>query len=410
MTPPSGQTISVNSSNRPQPPRVINFNNVVNRRGTGSLKYDSAAEHGYPETVLPLWVADMDFPTAPPILDALQERVDHGIFGYAEPPDDYHQSIVDWWRSYHQYNIQKDWILDSPGVMFSVNTAIRAFTKPGDAIMVQTPVYYPFYNAVRNNNRRLVTCPLVYSDREYTINFEAFQSMVEKENVKLFLLCSPHNPVGRVWVPLELERMGNICLRHGVVVVSDEIHCDITAPNHKHSVFAGINPRLEQIAVTLTSPSKTFNLSGLQISHVFIANKELRNIYSLETKALGYVEPNAMGIVATRAAYEKGREWLDRLRIYINANDTFVRDFLKQYIPGVYPIERQGTYLLWMDCWGTGFTVNELNRRLIDRGQLWIYDGSAFGSDGEGFQRLNLACPRDTLSEAMMRFAVALSR
>jgi cystathionine beta-lyase len=388
----------------------MNFDQVVNRRGSDSVKYDSSAKRGYPETVLPLWVADMDFPAAPPILDALQARLNHSVFGYAAPSDSYYEAVANWWRDRHGYDIRREWILDSPGVVFSLSVAVKAFTRPGDSVMVQTPVYYPFFHMVKLNGRKLVSCPLDYGNNRYSINFDAFQEAIVKEDVKLFILCSPHNPVGRVWTPLELEKLGNICHRNNVVVVSDEIHCDITAPNYKHRVFASISRSLEQITVTLASPSKTFNLSGLQVSHVFIANRDLRKAWADEKKASGYEEPNAMGIAACQAAYERGGEWLDRLNVYLNGNDAYVREFLKQYVAGVSVIERQGTYLLWMDCWGSGFTYEEMNRRLLDRGKLWLYDGSAFGPEGEGFYRLNLACPRETLSDAMMRFSVAFSR
>ncbi|MCL2167158.1 MAG: pyridoxal phosphate-dependent aminotransferase [Clostridiales bacterium] len=408
----SGQRLNITGSTNAYQPktRVNDFNTVVERHNTGSLKYDSAVHHGYDETVLPLWVADMDFPTAPAILDALERRVDHGIFGYSEPSEGYYQSIVDWWKANHNYSLDKEWILDSPGVVFSIATAIRAFTKPGDSILIQTPVYYPFYDMIKLNNRKLVTCPLVYSDRKYSIDFDAFSQTIEQENVQLFILCNPHNPVGRVWSPYELEKLGLICVRHNIPIISDEIHCDITAPNFKHTVFAGLSPQLEQYTVTLTSPSKTFNLSGLQISHAFIANKDLRKLWEYEKSSTGYNEPGVLGMVACQTAYEQCRDWLTKLRIYINANELFALDYLKQYVPGVYAIERQGTYLLWLDFWGTGMTPETIKYRLVERGKLWLYDGSAFGEEGEGFQRLNLACPRETLTEALTRLAVALSR
>jgi len=415
---PRGRTISM--SGPPQQPQqqsqpssqpqtrqgaAVDFDAVVDRRHTGSAKYDSAVRRGYPEDVLPLWVADMDFPAAPPILEALRARLDHGVFGYVEPWEEYYQSIIGWWQAHHGYLVQKEWILESPSVVFSLNTAIRAFTRPGDGVIIQTPVYGPFFSSVRLNGRKLITNPLLYSTKEYAINFEDFQQKIEEEKVKLFILCSPHNPTGRVWTSMELQRLGNICRKNGVVVVSDEIHCDITAPGFTHRVFAGLSPELEQIAVTLTSPSKTFNLSGLQISHVFIANEELRQAWINEKNASGYDEPNAMGLTACQAAYEKGRPWLDQLLKYIDENEAYVKDFLKQYIRGVYPVQRQGTYLLWLDCWACGFSSKEFNQRLIEKGKLWIYDGGAFGEDGEGFQRINLACPRETLSDALMRMS-----
>ena len=407
----SGLTISVTGTyTQMQNPRIIDFDQVINRRGTGSVKYDSAQERGFPEAALPLWVADMDFPAAPPILDALQERLNHGIFGYTEPQDGYHQAIIDWWREQHNYVVQRQWIMDSPGVIASMCAAVRAFTKPGDSVMVQSPVYAPFYNAVNYNDRKLVLCPLDYAEREYNIDFEAFRQAIETNEVKLFLLCSPHNPVGRVWTKLELEKIGTICLQNGVTIVSDEIHCDFAAPDHHHYVFAGLNRRFEQITVTLASPTKSFNLSGLQVSHVFIANDELRRAWIREARSMGMATPNIMGLIAGQAAYTEGLDWLGRLRAYVNGNDAFIREFLKQYLPSIHVVDRQGTYLLWLDCWGTGFTHAEMNTRLADRGKLWLYDGKEFGEDGEGFQRLNLAAPREILAEAMMRLSVAFSR
>lgn len=402
---PRGRTLNLTGTAGPQQSQSAAFDEIINRRDTGSLKYDSAESRGYPKEVLPLWVADMDFPAAAPILEALKERADHGIFGYTWPWEEYYQSIIDWWRNWHGYTLQKEWILESPGVVFSMSTAIRAFTNPGDGIIIQTPVYPPFYSMIQTNNRRVVTNPLVYSNKEYSIDFEDFQQKIDREHVKMFILCSPHNPVGRVWTSLELQRLGNICQRKGVIVVSDEIHCDITIPGFTHRVFAGLTPSLEQITVTLTSPSKTFNLSGLQISHVFIANENLRQAWLNEKKASGYEEPNVMGMAACQAAYEKGRPWLDQLLLYINENEAYVEEYLRQYIHGIYPVQRQGTYLMWLDCWACGFSSQEFNRRLIDKGKLWLNDGSEFGTEGMGFQRMNIACPRETLTDAMMRLS-----
>jgi cystathionine beta-lyase len=260
---------------------------------------------------------------------------------------------------------------------------------------------------VTQNGRKLVTCPLVYEDRKYSIDFQAFQETIAKENIKMFILCSPHNPVGRVWTPLELQRMGKICEQAGVIVVSDEIHCEFIAPGFSHNVFAGLDPTLEKITVTLVSPSKTFNLSGLQISHVFIEDEGMRHAWLEEKKATGYGEPGTMGLAAAQAAYEGGRQWLDQLLGYINKNEAYVLKYLQQYINTISPVQRQGTYLLWLDCQGSPYGYEGLNKRLIDKGRLWLSNGATFGIDGEGFQRLNLACPMETLTEAMLRMAVA---
>jgi cystathionine beta-lyase len=409
MPRPPERTFTGGGAGFQQDPRMFSFDQIVDRRNTGCLKYDTAVKRGYPADVLPFWVADMDFPTAPPILEALQARTDHGIFGYTAPQDGYYKTIQDWWRTNYGYNLQKDWILDSPGVVFSLCTAIKAFSEPGDSILIQTPVYYPFFSSILQNGRKLVSSPLIYQDKKYAIDFEDFEERIKAHKVKMFILCSPHNPVGRVWTLLELQRLGQICQRNGVVVVADEVHCDFMAPGFKHYVFAGLQRTLEQITVTLAAPSKTFNLAGLQISHVFIADEKMRQAWLDQKNATGYSEPNAMGVAACQAAYEKGRPWLDSLLRYINDNDAFVQAFLKQYLPAIYPVSRQGTYLLWLDCRGVRFSHEELCRQLVEKGKLWLYDGSKFGQEGKGFQRLNLACPRAVLSDAMMRLAAVLS-
>jgi cystathionine beta-lyase len=387
---------------------AYDFDEVIERRGTGCVKFDGAVSFGYPASVLPLWVADMDFPAAPPILEALHERARHGVFGYNLPSDSYYEAIVGWWRDSHGYSLKKEWILHSPSVVYSLGATIRALTNPGDSIIIQTPVYHPFYDMIQRNGRRLATNPLVYKDREYAVDFEAFQEAIVRENVKMFILCSPHNPVGRVWRPDELAQMGDICYRCGVIVVSDEIHCDLIARGYKHTMFAGLSDRLDQITVTLTSPSKTFNLSGLQVSHVFIANDEMRQAWMNEKKASGYEDPNAMGLAACQAAYEKGRPWLDQLLLYIDENERYAKDYLSKHFDDVAAVRREGTYLLWLDCHATPYRAEGLHKRLIEKGCLWLNDGAEFGKEGEGFLRLNLACPRKTLADAMQRFAAAL--
>jgi len=390
--------------------RPGDFNALYNRRKTGSLKYDSAVRHGHAELALPLWLADMDFQTAPPVLEAMQARVRHGIFGYGEPLEDYYEAVMTWWRTYHRYTVEREWILESPGAMFSIGLAIKAFTRPGDGVMIQTPAHAPFFSVIEHNKRKPVLNPLLYERQGYSIDFDDFRDKIQSEKVKLFILCSPHSPTGRVWTLQELQQMGNICQRNGVVIVSDEVWCDMVAHGFTHRVLAGINPTLNQYTVTLTSPCKTFNLSGLQLSHAFIANDKLRKAWVEQKKASGYDAPSILGMTACQAAYERGRPWLDSLHAYINENDSFVRQSLKQYTNGITVTPRQATYMLWLNCAGVGFGKDELSWRMHDKGMLWLLDGQTCGAEGNGFLQLNIACPRDILQDAMLRMAVVLRR
>lgn len=385
------------------------FDKITDRRGTNSLKYDFAKERGKPEDVLPLWVADMDFPAPPSVLEKLEGAVHHGIFGYSEGKEPYFAAVQSWFRRNFQWEVQRRWLVKTPGVVFAVATAIRAFTEPGDGVMIQQPVYYPFSEAILNNGRKLINSPLRLTDGHYEMDFEDMEAKFRTGQVKLFILCSPHNPVGRVWTEDELRRVGQLCLRYGVLVVSDEIHCDFTYPGFRHHVLATLSPEIADITVTCTAPSKTFNLAGLQTSNIFISSDTLRHAFREELAAAGYSQLNQLGLVACQAAYEGGQEWLDGLRSYLNGNLAYVRSYLKEKIPQVHLIEPEGTYLIWLDFRDLGLTEELREELIVSKAHLWLDSGAMFGPDGEGFERINIACPRATLQEALSRLESAIS-
>ncbi len=393
---------------------TYNFDKIINRKGTNCLKYDYAVERGKPADVLPLWVADMDFTVSEEITKSLHAAVDHGIYGYTQPKDAYYNAITNWMEKNHNWKTKREWIMKTPGVVFALGAAVKAFTKPGDAVLIQNPVYYPFTNIIRDNDRRVIDNTLVYEKRvtegksQYSIDYEDFERKIVQENIKLFILCNPHNPVGRVWNREELQYLGEICLRHHVIVVSDEIHNDFVYPGFEHTVFANVDPRFTEFTVTCTAPSKTFNLAGLQISNIFISNETLREAFQKEIDKTGYDEPNALGAVACEAAYRGGQEWLDQLRAYLLENLNFLRAYLQEKIPQIHLVEPEGTYLVWLDCSELGISGKELDQFIVEKAGLWLDGGAMFGPSGADFQRVNIACPRATLELALDKLKAAV--
>ena len=385
----------------------INFDEIIDRRNTSCLKHDFAVERGYPADILPFWVADMDFRAPAPVIDALKARAEHGIFGYTQVKDDYFAVLQNWFRTRHDWTVERRELILTPGVVFAIATAIRAFTIKGDAVLIQQPVYYPFANMIRQNERVIVDNPLRLIEGRYEIDFADFEQKIIEHRVKLFILCSPHNPVGRVWTRAELEQIAAVCLRHNVIVVADEIHEEFVRPGFRHIPFASLSEEAAAITVTCTSPSKTFNLAGLQISNIFIRNTQLRRRFKEELGRTGYDEPNTLGLTGAKAAYEHGAEWLTQLLAYIEENHARTKSFLAAHLPKVQIIEPEGTYLLWLDFRAYGLSDEALNEKIIREAHLWLDDGPIFGAGGSGFQRINIACPWATLETGLQNLAKA---
>lgn len=383
--------------------RNLDFDRIIDRKNTRCLKYDFAVKRGMPEDVLPLWVADMDFETSSYIEDALTERVKEGIFGYSDVQTPYFEIIRDWMIRHHDWEPQEKWLIKTPGVVFALAMAVKAYTDPGDKVLLQQPVYYPFSEVITDNGREVVSNDLVLTvDGTYKIDFADFEQKIIANGIKLFLLCSPHNPVGRVWTKEELEKIGDICVKNGVTVVSDEIHNDFIWEG-THTVFAGIKKEFADISVTCTSPSKTFNLASMLISNIFIPNQILRRKFCKEMDRAGISQLSVLGLVATEAAYAHGDEWYAAMKNYVRDNIAFARAYVEENLPGVRMIDTQGTYLIWLDFRQTGLTVEQLDHKIIYEAGLWLDSGKIFGKTGEGFERINVACPRAVLQEALDR-------
>lgn len=388
--------------------RNLDFDRVIERRNTRSLKYDFAAERGMSEDILPMWVADMDFKTSSYIEEALAERVREGVFGYSEVKTPYFEIVRDWMVRRHGWQPQEEWLVKTPGVVTALAMAVKAYTEPGDAVLIQLPVYYPFAEVIEDNGRRVVSNTLYRGeDNRYHMDFVDFEQKIVQNRVKLFLLCNPHNPVGRVWTAEELVRLGDLCMKHGVTVVSDEIHEDFVFQG-KHQVFAGLKKEYEERCIVCTSPSKTFNLATMVLSNIFIPNRDLRKRFRKQLDAAGISQLGVMGLIACETAYSKGEEWYLAMHAYVRDNIAYVRNYVEQNLPGVRMTEHEGTYLVWLDFSGTGLSETELEDLIVNRAKLWLDGGTMFGECGKGFQRINVACPRGILKEAMKRLEGAL--
>ncbi|MBO6113609.1 MAG: pyridoxal phosphate-dependent aminotransferase [Lachnospiraceae bacterium] len=386
------------------PERNLDFDKVYNRRNTKSLKYDFAKIRNKPEDVLPLWVADMDFKTSSYVEDALAELARHGIFGYSEVEKPYFEAIKGWMEKHHNWEPEEDWLIKTPGIVFALAMAVKAYTSEGDGVLIMTPVYYPFFEVIEDNKRRVISNELIMgNDKRYHIDFEDFEDKIIRENIKLFLLCNPHNPGARVWTKEELTRLGDICIKHDVIVVSDEIHQDFVFDEAKHIVFADIKKKFQSITITCTSPTKTFNLAGTQVSNIFIADKKLRYAFKKQVDAAGYSQCNVMGLVAGEAAYLYGEEWFEAVKAYIWENIKFIQTYVDNNLKGVTMTKQEGTYLVWLDFNKTDIPPEEVDRRILYEAKLWLDSGAIFGKAGEGYQRINAACPRNILEDALDR-------
>lgn len=373
------------------------FDKTIDRRATNSYKWDSA-----PEGVLPMWVADMDFRTAPAIIDALQKRVAHGIFGYTRVPDAYYDAVTSWFSRRHGWDIDREWIIYTSGVVPAVSAVIKALTVPGDKVIVQTPVYNCFFSSIRNNGCEIVSNPLRRTADTYEMDFDALERCAADPRAKVMLLCNPHNPAGRVWTPDELTRLGNICLRNGVTVVADEIHCELVYQGFKYTPFASLSDAFLHRSVTCLSPSKAFNIAGLQIANIVAFDNDLRSRIDKAININEVCDVNPFGVAATIAAYNEGEEWLNQLVDYLHGNYEAMAEFCRRELPE-FPITRlEGTYLVWMDCSSLGMPSDALEHALLDDARLWLNAGTMYGA--EGYMRWNIACPRSVMLDGLNRF------
>ena len=383
--------------------RNLNFDEIIERKGTDCLKYDFAKRRGLPEDVLPLWIADMDFRTSSYVEDALIDRTKHGIFGYSEVQEDYFRAVAGWMNRHHNWNVEPGWLIKTPGVVFALAMAVKAYTEVGDCVLIQQPVYYPFSEVIEDNERVIVSNDLYLgTDNRYHIDFEDFEKKIVEHHIKLFLLCNPHNPSGRVFTKEELTKLGDICLKHGVIVVSDEIHNDFVFKG-EHTVFASVKKEYEDISIICTSPSKTFNLASMLISNIFIPNKKLKSKFRHEVDAAGISQLGVLGLEAAKAAYEKGDEWYEKMMAYVRENIEYVKKYVEEHMPGVKVIDGEGTYLVWLNFRATGIEAEELDHRIIYDAKLWLDSGKIFGKTGLGFQRINVATPRKIVTECLER-------
>lgn len=379
-----------------------NFDEIVSRRHTCSYKWDSAPSDE--KEVLPLWVADMDFRTAPVIVEALERRVRHGIFGYVRVPDAYYESVARWFVRRHGWKMETDWIIYTSGVVPAISAAIKALTVPGDGVVVQTPVYNCFFSSIRNNGCRVVPNPLIYENRTYRIDFEDLDRKTADPGVRLLLLCNPHNPAGRVWTREELVRIGEICQKNGVRVIADEIHCELVFPGHEYVPFASTGENQLRNSVTCVSPSKAFNLAGLQIASIISCDRTVRERIDRAININEVCDVNPFGVEATIAAYEGGEDWLLQLLDYLKGNYDLLCDFFKTYLPQIPVTSLEGTYLVWTDCRAFHLPSDVLQTLLLEETGLWLNSGTLYGAEGEGFLRWNIACPRVVLHDALTRF------
>lgn len=381
-----------------------NFDEIIPRRGTNSYKWDSAGD----ADILPMWVADMDFRTAPPVVEALRKRAEHGIFGYVRVPDAYYAAVTNWFARRHDWQIEKGWIIYTTGVVPALSAVIKALTVPGDKVMVQTPVYNCFFSSIRNNGCGMIANPLIYRNGTYQIDFADLEQKAADPSVKVLLLCNPHNPAGRVWTKQELTRIGDICIRNNVWVVADEIHCELVFPGHIYIPFASISQEFLMHSVTCTSPSKAFNLAGLQIANIISVDTDIRMKIDKAINVNEVCDVNPFGVEALMAAYNDSEEWLEELKQYLFANYNYLRAYFAECLPK-FPVSMlEGTYLVWVDCSVLNQSSDEIVKTLLEKEKLWVNEGGLYGEAGEGFIRINIACPRQQLIEGLNRLRRAL--
>jgi len=376
-----------------------NFDEIIDRKKTSSVKWDLAAD----QEVLPMWVADMDFRTAPEITEAIMKKVSHGIVGYSITPPEFFDAIIDWWLRNHQFDIRKEWLLAGPGMIPTISAIVRTFVKAGENIIIQPPVYNHFYNIAQNCQFGIVENNLIYQNGNYQIDYDDLEAKASDPNTKLLLLCNPHNPVGKVWSKTELERLAEICSRNNVIVVSDEIHADLVFEGYHHIPFASIAKNYDLVSITCGSPCKTFNMSGLPISYIICDDAKILNEVqkTLQIQETDY--PNSIAVEGLIAAYKHGKMWMEELKEYVHQNFLYLKNYIEKYLPSIKVIPLEATYLVWLDCSLLKKTSQELYTILLEEEKLWLNPGTMYGSAGEGFLRINIGCPRKVLAEGLQR-------
>lgn len=386
------------------------FNEIIDRSNTQCLKWDflpqffgKKVRQGDPSKLLPFWIADMDFRAPEPLIVALEHRIKHGIFGYSGFSSSYYESVISWFKRRHNWNIQKEWFVYTPGIIPALNFIIQEFSEVGDKILVQNPVYYPFFESIKNNRRQIQLNPLKIVKNHYEMDFDNLKQQIEGPKVKIMILCSPHNPVGRVWSSDELKKIGKICLDHNILLISDEIHSDIVYPGHKHINLASISEELSDQIITCTSASKTFNLAGLQTSNIIIKNEQIRNRFKQRVLSAGINEPNPIGALATEICYNECEDWFDQLLVYLQSNLEYVKNYIQANLSDIKIFEPEGTYLLWMDFRAWNKNYQELEDFMLNKAQVALDEGYIFGPEGEGFERINIATPKAYLIECLNR-------
>lgn len=382
-----------------------NFDQIINRRGSNSTKWDIVADKDF----IPLWVADMDFPVASPILNTLRQRVEHRIFGYTLVPDSYYDSIINWFKHRHQWQIKRDWIMYTTGVIPAISCSIKAFTTPGEKVLVQTPVYNHFFSSILNQGCEILENELVRKGNTYEIDFDDFEKKCADEKTTVFLLCNPHNPAGRCWTPKELQKMNAICMKYEVKVICDEIHCEIVMPGNHYTPFASIQDISHDNCVIINSPTKAFNIAGLQIANIICSNKEWRRIINRYINIYEVCDVNPFGVVALQAAYNESENWLDELNPYLYSNYLYLIDFFRQNLPKVQVLKLEATYLAWIDISALGLSSDQAYNLILKEGKVMVSKGTLYGTKtGEGYLRINLACSRKILEKGLSRIAKIL--
>ncbi|MGE8204899.1 MalY/PatB family protein [Heyndrickxia sp. NPDC080065] len=376
----------------------MNWNDCIERTHTHSVKWSAA-----PDEIIPMCIADMDFQVAPEILEAMKKKAEHGIYGYTTFCDRYYRSIIGWWKRRFDMDIDKEWISFSPGIIPGINLLLQLLTKPGDHVIVQEPVYYPFYSTIDNHQCNIVQNSLIYKNGTYEMDFSDLEKKASDPKAKVMILCSPHNPVGRVWTEDELSRVAEICLKHDVWIISDEMHGDLVYKGNRHYPLFSVHPEIKNRAILCAAPSKTFNVAGLQTSIIMIPNKELREKYQQKLFQYGLMRPNAFGVEGTIAAYESSEYWLEELLVYLEDNLQYVLDYFQTHIPEIIPIQPEATHLIWLDCSKLGMSGEQLFQYFLKEAKIKFDEGYKFGDSGQAFLRMNIACPRERLEIAVKR-------